>query len=139
MTYWNHSGKYQKISERLFEHLVPVEGMCNTVEGELLRAIGNIYYDFYNNGWGCNNFSGAVNYLRVYNMISLEEKSKLHDYSHGEPFKPCYDASNEYVLMLEEIYERVVEYIMFRKGERAHNTTDMTFLMENQYVEEVEE
>jgi hypothetical protein len=51
-TYWNHTGKYQELSDRLQE-LVPVVGRCNTSEMELFRLVGNLYYDLYNNGL-CN-------------------------------------------------------------------------------------
>jgi hypothetical protein len=51
-TYWNHTGKYQELSDRLQE-LVPAVGRCNTSELELFRLVNNIYYDLYNNGL-CN-------------------------------------------------------------------------------------
>jgi len=51
-TYWNSTGKYQELSDRL-QKLVPVVGRCNTSELELFRLVNNIYYDLYNNGL-CN-------------------------------------------------------------------------------------
>ena len=43
--------------------LVPLYGRCKYVEGELMRALGKVYYDYYNNKM-CNNTSGACNYIR---------------------------------------------------------------------------
>lgn len=38
----------------LYERLVPESGKCETLEGELLRAVSRIYYDYTNNGFGNN-------------------------------------------------------------------------------------
>jgi len=52
-TYWNNGGKHQKDYDILMEALVPHEGKAKTREGEVLRAVTNITYDYYNNG-NCN-------------------------------------------------------------------------------------
>ena len=53
ITYWNHNGKHQKQYELMYEELVPKRGTADTVSGELMRSMVNLYYDVYNNG-GCN-------------------------------------------------------------------------------------
>lgn len=49
-TYWSDNGKFQAEYDRLRAKLVPDEGKAETLRGELLRCLGNIYYDCYNNG-----------------------------------------------------------------------------------------
>jgi hypothetical protein len=61
-TYWNSNGKYQSQYIELSK-LVPYSGKCEYVEGELIRSLCKVYYDYYNNGM-CNNTSGACNYIR---------------------------------------------------------------------------
>lgn len=51
-TYWNNRGKHNNDYDVLHQ-LVPYEGKADSFHIEWLRAISNIYYDFYNNGW-CN-------------------------------------------------------------------------------------
>mgnify|MGYP001299164578 CR=1 FL=1 len=54
-SYWNGNGILQEAADRMHEELVPREGKAETVLGEGLRSICNLYYDLYNNG-GCNIF-----------------------------------------------------------------------------------
>lgn len=51
-TYWCEKGKYQKQYDSI-KHFVPDSGKSDNPAIELLRCMGNIYYDVYNNG-GCN-------------------------------------------------------------------------------------
>ena len=59
-TYWNNNGLYQEFYET--NRLVPSSGKAGTIEGEMIRSAGRLYYDYYNNGM-CNNTSGAANFL----------------------------------------------------------------------------
>jgi hypothetical protein len=52
-SYWSESGAYQADHDRLWEALVPANGPCQTVNGELVRAIGRLIYEHCNNG-NCN-------------------------------------------------------------------------------------
>jgi len=52
-TYYNRTGKHQQEYEELVRKLIPVTGKASTLLGESLRCIGNLAYEFYNNG-GCN-------------------------------------------------------------------------------------
>lgn len=58
--YWDNAGKYQDTYNRLSGELVPAEGHASTVAGEMLRAMSNVYYDYYNNG-ACNLDGGRQN------------------------------------------------------------------------------
>jgi hypothetical protein len=51
--YWNNKGRYQNIYNKLNKELVPSSGSPVTVQGELIRAVGRLYYDYCNNG-NCN-------------------------------------------------------------------------------------
>jgi len=80
----------------LADDLVPASDNCETLEGEFLRAASRIHYDLFNNGWGCNNWSGAVVFLKTYIQhlpkLDMNLLDKVHAYSHGEPV-PRYDLS----------------------------------------------
>jgi len=92
--FWDQTHPLTKTAETLFEKLVPTMGSCETLQGELVRASSRISYDWYNNGWGCNNWSGAVVFLRRYikdlpiqdqmSQAFFKELDKVHQFSHGE-------------------------------------------------------
>ena len=65
-SYWNDSGIYQKEYDELYKKLVPAQGKAETLNGELLRAIGILYYEYCNNG-NCNAFNGISEYDEVFN------------------------------------------------------------------------
>lgn len=52
-SYFNGEGAYQEEYERLWEELVPMNGMASTLNGELIRAAGRLNHEFFNNG-NCN-------------------------------------------------------------------------------------
>jgi len=52
-SYWAGNGAYQKEQDKLYKELVPDNGEAPTVHGEMIRAIGRLFYDFCNNG-NCN-------------------------------------------------------------------------------------
>ena len=96
MNFWDKTHPLAAAAGRLFEQLVPASGKCDTLQGECLRASSKIGYDWYNNGWGCNNWSGAVLFLFEHaetlankrtpaEYIAFEKALNVaHGYSHGE-------------------------------------------------------
>ena len=52
-TYWNDEGVYQTEFDELYQILVPNCGDAPTIQGELLRVISRLNYDYFNNG-NCN-------------------------------------------------------------------------------------
>lgn len=52
-SYWDSNGAYQEEHDRLYDSLVPARGSAPTINGELIRCIGRLTYDFFNNG-NCN-------------------------------------------------------------------------------------
>ena len=95
-TFWNGDHELTAAERKMGEDLMPMSGNCASLQGELYRASTRISYDWYNNGWGCNNWSGAVVFLKKFFgelpvQPSAEVRKELdrclnyvHDYSHGE-------------------------------------------------------
>lgn len=52
-SYWNHNGAYQTEGDRLYEEMVPATGAAATLNGELIRGINRLFYEYCNNG-NCN-------------------------------------------------------------------------------------
>jgi hypothetical protein len=52
-TYWNGQGAYQTEYDALYAALVPDSGSAATLNGELVRGVTRLSYEFYNNG-NCN-------------------------------------------------------------------------------------
>ena len=51
--YWNHEGAYNEEYKRLHEEMVPDSGRSESYQGEVIRAVSRMYYEYYNNG-NCN-------------------------------------------------------------------------------------
>jgi len=51
--YWNDSGAYAKEYNHLYATMVPASGEAKTLNGELIRALSRLYYEWCNNG-NCN-------------------------------------------------------------------------------------
>jgi hypothetical protein len=66
--------------EELFERFVPPSGKCDTLNGEMVRAIGRIRYDYLNNGFG-NNWTGALNFLDQELDLPRKAHAALADYA----------------------------------------------------------
>lgn len=107
-TYWNNNGRFQKEYDHAFETLVPTSGLCDTLEGELIRAVSRIYYDYYNNGFG-NNWSGALEFLKEYGSISAKDYSVLREYSQGRVFG---DRSDYFDGSVAETLESMVDDVV---------------------------
>ncbi len=124
MTYWGNDGEQQAAYDKLWSELVPPEGACTTIEGECLRAISRIYYDFYNNGFG-NNWSGAFNWLIRHGFIIGKEISLLIPYRHGDMNYRGNFEDDDIVLTLENITNRIVTDIASKNGVYRENKEDM--------------
>lgn len=147
-TFWNNKHPLSAKAEELFKALVPREGHCTTLQGELLRASTKIGYDWFNNGWGWNNWSGAVvflaqNFSKLPNQPSEESLKvfndnlhKAHYQSHGEPCDSEYD---EVVTLIHGI----VVQALIDNPEPIENVVDMYSLQEpddvREYYEDDEE
>jgi hypothetical protein len=111
-----YSGKSPLSAEynRLFALLVPSEGRCATLEGEMLRASSRIYHDYYNNGFG-NNWSGAHRFLDKHLGLRSSERKMLGRYARGRICKRSegqYGSNDPIAIALEDIATRVVEWVL---------------------------
>ena len=52
-SYWNGTGAFQKEYDELYKQHVPSSGAASTLNGELIRAISRLFYEYCNNG-NCN-------------------------------------------------------------------------------------
>ena len=48
--YWNQKGKHQAIYDAQENELIPGAGKADSLQGEVLRAAGRLYYRWYNDG-----------------------------------------------------------------------------------------
>jgi hypothetical protein len=119
--YWNGKGKHQNLYEIKNAELVPYEGKCDTVEGEMLRATAKLYYDYYNNGM-CNNTSGPAKFLMIQDdELKLGVKDQIE--------KIYYNSNNagygsvNLEVELEQLCDVVIEYLGEHSG--TVNTKDM--------------
>jgi hypothetical protein len=142
--FWDKTHPLSEKAEALFEQLVPSSGNCTTLQGELLRASSKIGYDWYNNGWGCNNWSGAVIFLRdhIADLPAMAPDAKsdefhnalreVHEFSHGEPA----DISDYRAdVLVTAIHEYVVKKIL-ANPEPIPNDKDMWDFGEPDFVPE---
>ena len=93
--YWSGVGEYQDAYGDLYDQLVPGEGKADTVEGELLRAVGKIIYRHGNDG---DNFSNSS-----YEWI----EKHVGKFDH-----------------LDDMADKVVLYVLSKKGDYTPNNFD---------------
>jgi uncharacterized Ntn-hydrolase superfamily protein len=93
--YWSGEGKYQDQYSKLYDKLVPSEGKSDTVEGELLRAVGKIIYRHGNDG---DNFSNGS-----YEWI----EKHVGKFDH-----------------LDDMADKVIQYVLSKKGDYTPNNFD---------------
>jgi hypothetical protein len=121
-TFWNEQHPLSKKAQALYDKLVPDHGSCDTLQGELIRSSNKITYDWFNNGWGCNNWSGAVrfiqaNFTKLPNLPDamfveqlMKELEYVSQYSHGEPCSMKYDG--KVCMTVTKIHEIVVNALL---------------------------
>jgi hypothetical protein len=109
-------------SEVYFAQLVPGMGKCDTVEGEMLRAINKIIYRKYNDGdyffegYGCETAGPAHSYLINESPIAkrLNEIFSATEFNYTQYDDTIYAA-----------LETILDYIDNVKGQYQPNETDM--------------
>ena len=122
-------------SEVYFNQLVPSMGKCDTVEGEMLRAINRIIYRQYNDGdyffegYGCETAGPAFAYLVKESPIAkrLAEIFSATEFNYTQYNDTIYAA-----------LETILDYIDNAKGQYMKNETDMLD-SESIFIEEDED
>jgi len=136
---WGCPNELRAQYDKLSDELIPDMGKCETVNGELLRAANKICWDYFNNGWGCNNWSGAVIYL--FRRLCLDQAvcdalSHVYGYSHGEPvadLEEQYTSGDIHAAACYVIMKAVLEAITANPAP-VPNAVDMYDLTEPSYV-----
>lgn len=100
-TYWSGEGKFQIDYDRLYSELVPMEGQSKTLNGELIRCISRLFYDYCNNG-NCN--------ARVVETESCENDDEDW-YTDSEDEIISSEIDSYYLSMIELIEEVVGDYV----------------------------
>ena len=72
--YWESTGLYQQSWDKLYNDLVPASGDAPTIQGELIRGISRLYYDYCNNG-NCNTLDITMEDCNECNGSGYEEDS----------------------------------------------------------------
>ena len=109
-TYWHDEGKEQKLYDSIWKNDVPVSCECETVKGELVRIIGHIQYEYFNNGNinSCKTIYEDVEYEEVINVLN-EETGEWEDEIETYYESECVDTDVEdyYASMLKYVNEHV--------------------------------
>lgn len=145
--FWNKTHPLSTQYQEFTDKLVPGSGNCDTLQGELMRAASRIGYDWYNNGWGCNNWSGAVQFIgtrfeELPNKPSAEILKQLYacltevsHYSHGEP---CHISDEKADVLVTKIVEIVTQGLIDNPT-MIPNAEDMFGYQEPDYREDPED
>jgi hypothetical protein len=146
MTYWNNKGRHTPLYEELTTKLVPEEGRAPTPYGELLSAIGRVYYDWYNNG-GCNfglpRFQLALHTIRNWHE-EIDTKAKRRKnwpgtrdmldrplkWSQSEGSPSSYRMDDEWEKQLEVLVDSI---IMVVQDEYAANEPQLVDMQDETY------
>lgn len=111
---WTHEGITGRMNA-LFDELVPAEGRCDTLAGELVRACNRIGYRYYNDGdicgvgYGNITVNPAVRFIAYYGD-SVSSRIALQIFSEFKGSGIVF-ASKEYENMCDALYEAVIHYI----------------------------
>ena len=75
-TYWNDNGRYEELGGRMWNELIPEDGRCESLQGEVFRAANRLYYRWYNDGEqvvqeDTDPFSGSV--LNAWGFLHLAQ------------------------------------------------------------------
>ena len=110
----------KKIEERngkLFNELVPANGKCETLGGEILRAANRVSYRYYNDGdiawkgYGCQTVNPAMRFLKF--IVEHEEcpatfSEAVDSVFTIDAFNICDD---KYEVLIDKMLEAAVDFV----------------------------
>jgi hypothetical protein len=136
-SYWDENGKYQKEYDTLFDKLVPTSGRAKTNDGNIIRALSCLWYDYCNNGncnvaemdykYGVENTrlvgrgKESVDYIR-YNVPQIEDElqgvidlifASVDDSGDG---RLNYDYNQSEMDVYNRLTNKCIEYILNKHG-----------------------
>lgn len=127
------SKKTEKDLDKLFNELVPGNGVADTVEGEMVRAIMRIMFRYYNDGdyyfrgYGKETCAPSVDYLKKNTPISKELSKHLNNARDeaGPADNPDeYTPNDGYYNNLLKAADAIIAYVKSKKGKYEPNTED---------------
>ena len=122
-TYWNGQAKYADLHSKLWDELVPGQGEAESVKGELVRCVGRLVYEYYNNG-NCNAVEGGT--ITEYYQDMLDFIDRYTDNVDIDGFEKVmceseYGYESNFSYNREEAYTQFVDSVM----EEVKEMTDM--------------
>lgn len=99
ISYWNQNATYSTELDMLFEKLVPSEGEADTLEGNLIRAVTRLGYEYSNNG-NCN--------ARSYRQEEERVEYEVYD-EEAEEYYTEYDV--EYIEVVDGVSDFYMDFI----------------------------
>jgi hypothetical protein len=136
-TYWDRKGRYQAEYEQMVADLMPAEGACDTLAGELIRAATRLTYDFYNNGM-CNNTTGAINFLLKQGAVDRATYDAIYPFAAGQPYRGNYGGGALQVA-IERAVDMTVAMILHNPQLMTMPNTDDMFNYQDEYWTEEED
>jgi hypothetical protein len=114
ISYWHNNATHSKWMEENYPLLVKDSGPSDTIEGEMIRAVSRLNYDWGNNGM-CNNTSGACNYLREI-MDFTDEEDESWDIVYAESNTGGYTSHPNLIEHITKVSDAVIEYVISKNG-----------------------
>jgi len=133
--YWNGDSLLFPEYQEFWDELVPPSDAADTLQGELLRMISRIHYDYYNNGFGNSRKDESYFLFKHQNLF----KPFMKDPSNFDKFFSRYKSSdfgdNIYSssrgeiwpgveTQIDDIIDAIVKYIRLTKHKLIPNKND---------------
>jgi len=126
------SKNLEKLNSKYFDELIPSQGKCDTLEGEMLRAINRIIYRYYNDGdifyrgYGIETAGPAESFLTGSSEIPQNLRSQFEQLLDPNQFTNEYEeGGKEYEHNIEEVLNIILTYIQSKEGNYTPNSEDM--------------
>lgn len=147
-SYWANNAPYSELFKERFKDLVPKEGSCDNLHGELIRCFAKLNYDFHNNGninvletemHTCTKCHGS-GYKEVdctecesYNSVG-EECQNCNNL--GVEYKDCSECDGECeiptgVILITQRYRNYINFLIKHLDDNSCMEKLMDFLFDN--------
>ncbi len=135
--------KNEKLNNKLFKKYIPSNGKSKYVETELLRASNKVIYDHYNNGWGGNNISAALDFLHRNGFFKKITYNNIATESGGDSFENYMEKENDKIINLIIQKEKTKSFTKidydYYASNRGFGLTEKEWYKMTGYEEEEEE
>ncbi len=116
-----------KVNQMLWDELVPIHGNCDTVAGEIIRAVNRVIYRFYNDGdiaghgYGRETVNPAIRFLA---FILKDDTCDIIFGRFASLLNGSYISDSEYEHLLNELTDAAILYIAHNESWEIENTRD---------------